>query len=97
VSKILNFLFSHYVGMFLAGAVLTPTSVQAYPSGSVVASVESPKSQPAQAGKVSAIRVPRSLSAILGKNAAPRNRPEITISKATIWLSAGEIAHINKS
>jgi hypothetical protein len=47
MSKILNFLFSHYVGMIFAGVVLTSTSVQAYPSGALdVASVENPQSQP---------------------------------------------------
>ena len=59
MSKILNFLFTHYVGMFLAGVVLVSTNAQAYPSGPVVASVESPENQPAQASPSPTAEAPK--------------------------------------
>jgi hypothetical protein len=47
MSRILNFIFSHYVGLFFAGVVFVSTSAQAQSSGALnVASVESSESQP---------------------------------------------------
>jgi hypothetical protein len=46
MSKILNFIFSHYVGIFFAGVLFVSTGAQADPTGVVsVASAESSESQ----------------------------------------------------
>ena len=47
MSRILNFIFSHYVGLFFAGVVFVSTGAQAHPSGALdVASAESSEGQP---------------------------------------------------
>lgn len=46
MSKILNFIFSHYVGLFFAGVLFVSTGAQADPAGTVnVASAESSEGQ----------------------------------------------------
>jgi hypothetical protein len=47
MSKILNFMFSHYAGLFFAGVVFVSAGTQASPAGALdVAFVEIPESQP---------------------------------------------------
>jgi len=47
MSKILDFIFSHYVGLFFAGVVFVSTGAQAHPSGPLdVASAERSESEP---------------------------------------------------
>jgi len=47
MSKVLNFIFSHYVGLFFAGAVFVSTGAQAQRSSALdVASAESVESHP---------------------------------------------------
>ena len=46
MSRILNFIFSHYAGLFFAGVVFVSTGAQAQPSGLLdVASAESSEGQ----------------------------------------------------
>jgi hypothetical protein len=50
MSRILNFIFSHYAGLFIAGVVFCSTAAQAQLAGTVnVASSESSESQPSAA------------------------------------------------
>jgi heme-binding NEAT domain protein len=49
-----QFVFAHYVWLFLAGVGFASTNAQAFPSGALMASVENAKSEPTSTAPSSA-------------------------------------------